>query len=161
MEVPAARQYEGFPQLEDGVGMVRLFQDDVKKVARKLPSRLPTPRTATLVTGELAAPFLNNLADTFNQVENLNVNVCAVHNTFFEGNISIAGLLTGHDVAEALHRMGDAVGERVVLPSIMLRDPDRDIFLDDMTLSEFTATVGREVHVVERMPSAAAKAILN
>ena len=161
MEVPAARQYEGFPQLEDGVGMVRLFQDDVKKVARKLPSRLPAPRTATLVTGELAAPFLNSLADTFNQVENLSVNVCAVHNTFFEGNISIAGLLTGHDVAEALHNMGDAVGERVVLPSIMLRDPDRDIFLDDMTLAEFQATVGREVHVVERMPSAAAKAILN
>ena len=161
MEVPAARQYEGFPQLEDGVGMVRLFQDDVKKVARKLPARLPAPRTATLVTGELAAPFLNTLADTFNQVENLNVNVCAVHNTFFEGNISIAGLLTGHDVAKALHKMGDAVGERVVLPSIMLRDPDRDIFLDDMTLSEFEATVGREVHVVERMPSAAAKAILN
>ena len=161
MEVPAARQYEGFPQLEDGVGMVRLFQDDVKKVARKLPSRLPAPRSATLVTGELAAPFLNSLAETFNQVENLNVNVCAVHNTFFEGNISIAGLLTGHDVAQALHNMGDAVGERVVLPSVMLRDPDRDIFLDDMTLAEFQAAIGREVHVVERMPSAAAKAILN
>ena len=161
LEVPAARQYEGFPQLEDGVGMVRLFQDDVKKVAKRLPARLPSPRTATLVTGELAAPFLNNLADTFNQVENLNVNVCAVHNTFFEGNISIAGLLTGHDVAEALGKMGDALGERVVLPSIMLRDPDRDIFLDDMTLADFTATVGREVHIVERMPSAAARAILN
>ena len=161
LEVPAARQYEGFPQLEDGVGMVRLFQDDVKKVARRLPTRLPAPRTATMVTGELAAPFLNTLADTFNRVENLAVNVCAVHNNFFEGNISIAGLLTGHDVAQALHRMGDAVGERVVLPSIMLRDPDRDIFLDDMTLSEFEAAVGREVHVVERMPSAAAKAILN
>jgi putative radical SAM enzyme (TIGR03279 family) len=161
LEVPQARQYEGFPQLEDGVGMVRLFQDDVKKVARKLPARLPKPRTATMVTGELAAPFLNNLADTFNRVENLSVNVCAVHNTFFEGNISIAGLLTGHDVAEALHKMGDALGERVVLPSIMLRDPDRDIFLDDMTLAEFEATVGREVHIVERMPSAAAKAILN
>lgn len=161
LEVPAARQYEGFPQLEDGVGMVRLFQDDVLKVAKKLPARLPTPRTATLVTGELAAPFLNNLADTFNRVENLNVNVCAVHNTFFEGNISIAGLLTGRDIAEALHNMGDRLGERVVLPSIMLRDPDRDIFLDDMTLSEFTAAVGREVHIVERMPSAAARAILN
>ena len=134
MDVPSARQYEGFPQLEDGVGMVRLFQDDVVKVARKLPARLPVPRTATMVTGELAAPFLNTLAETFNRVENLNVNVCAVHNTFFEGNISIAGLLTGHDVAKALHNMGDALGERVVLPSIMLRDPDRDIFLDDMTL---------------------------
>ena len=57
--------------------------------------------------------------------------------------------------------MGNAVGERIVLPSIMLRDPDRDIFLDDMSLKDFENTVGREVCVVERMPSAAAKAILN
>jgi putative radical SAM enzyme (TIGR03279 family) len=159
--VPPARQYEGFPQLEDGVGVVRLFLDDVQKVARKLPARLPSPRSATLVTGELAAPFLGELAATFNRVENLHVNVCAVHNTFFEGNISVAGLLTGHDVAGALHAMGDSLGERIVLPSIMLRDPDRDVFLDDMTLAEFEETVGREVCVVERMPSAAAKAILN
>lgn len=159
--VPPARQYEGFPQLEDGVGLVRLFEDDVQKVARRLPARLASPRSATLVTGELAAPFVGALADTFNRVENLSVNVCAVHNTFFEGNISVAGLLTGRDIAEALNKMGGAVGERVVLPSIMLRDPDRDVFLDDMTLPEFEQAVGREVCVVERMPSAAAKAILN
>ena len=161
LAVPSARQYEGFPQLEDGVGLVRLFQDDVLKVAKRLPTRLPNSRTATLVTGELAAPFLNTLAETLNRVENLNVNVCAVHNTFFEGNISVAGLLTGHDIAKALHEMGDALGDRVVLPSIMLRDPDRDIFLDDMSLQEFEDTVGREICIVERMPSAAAKAILN
>ena len=161
LPVPGTKQYEGFPQLEDGVGLVRLFLDDAQKVARKLPARLPSPRTATLVTGELAAPFLTDLASTLNRVENLSVNVCAVHNTFFEGNISVAGLLTGHDIAEALTKMGDALGERVVLPSIMLRDPDRDIFLDDMTLGEFEERVGRKVHIVERMPSAAAKAILN
>ena len=161
LAVPPARQYEGFPQLEDGVGLVRLFEDDVLKVARRLPSRLASPRSATLVTGELAAPFVGALADTFNRVENLSVNVCAVHNTFFEGNISVAGLLTGRDIADALNKMGSAVGERVVLPSIMLRDPDRDVFLDDMTLPEFERAVGREVCVVERMPSAAAKAILN
>ena len=161
LPVPPARQYEGFPQLEDGVGLVRLFQDDAQKVARRLPTRLASPRSATLVTGELAAPFLTDLAETFNRVENLHVNVCAVHNTFFEGNISVAGLLTGRDIAAALSQMGGSVGQRVVLPSIMLRDPDRDVFLDDMTLAEFAQAVGREVCIVERMPSAAAKAILN
>lgn len=161
LPLPPARQYEGFPQLEDGVGLVRLFLDDARKVARRLPMRLPSPRSATLVTGELAAPFLEELAGTLNQVGNLSVNVCAVHNRFFEGNISVAGLLTGHDIADALNEMGSELGERVVIPSIMLRDPDRDIFLDDMTLPEFQDAVGREVCVVERMPSAAAKAILN
>ena len=159
--LPAARQYEGFPQLEDGVGLVRMFQDDAQKVARRLPSGLPEPRTATLVTGELAAPFLREFAQTLSRVDNLSVNVCAVHNDFFEGNINVAGLLTGRDMVRALRGMGDELGERVVLPSIMLRDPDRDIFLDDMTLPVFEEAVGREVHVVERMPSAAAKAILN
>ena len=57
--------------------------------------------------------------------------------------------------------MGDELGERIVVPSIMLRDPDRDIFLDDMTLAQFRDAVGRDVRVVERMPTAAARAILN
>ena len=159
-ELPPSRQYEGFPQLEDGVGLVRQFQDDHAKIARRLPKSLPTPRTATLVTGELAAPLVDSLAQTLSQVENLTVNTAAVHNTFFEGNISVAGLLTGADIVAHLRSMGTALGERVIVPSIMLRDPDRDIFLDDMTLPEFTAAIGREVSVVERMPSAAARAVL-
>jgi len=161
LALPPARQYEGFPQLEDGVGLVRLFLDDMTKVARKLPPQVKTPRTATMVTGELAGPFLQQLADTLNQVGGVRVNVCTVHNNFFEGNISVAGLLTGRDLADALTSMGDTLGERVIVPSIMLRDPDRDVFLDDMTLPDFERAVGRPVSVVERTPSAAAKAILN
>jgi NifB/MoaA-like Fe-S oxidoreductase len=114
-----------------------------------------------MVTGELAAPLLHQFADTLNRVENLNVNVCAVHNTFFEGSINVAGLLTGRDLSDALRGMGDALGECVLVPSIMLRDPDRDVFLDDMTLPEFEARVGRAIRVVDRTPSAAAKALLN
>ncbi len=159
--VPPARQYEGFPQLEDGVGLVRLFQDDVKRVARRLPSRLSRFTSATLVTGELAAPLLHGFADTLNRVENLSVNVCAVHNRFFEGSINVAGLLTGRDLADGLRAMGDKVGERILVPNIMLRDPDRDVFLDDMTLTQFQESVGREVVVVDRTPSAAAKVLLN
>lgn len=159
--VPPARQYEGFPQLEDGVGLVRLFQDDVKRVARRLPTRLSHPKTATLVTGELAAPLLQSFADTLNAVENLSVNVCAVHNRFFEGNISVAGLLTGRDLTDGLRAMGERLGDRILVPNIMLRDPDRDVFLDDMTLAQFEEAVGREIVVVDRTPSAAAKALLN
>ena len=159
--VPPARRYEGFPQLEDGVGLVRQFLDDAQKVIRRLPPGLPQRRTATMVTGELAAPFVEDFAQKLNKVDNLSVNVCAVHNDFFEGNISVAGLLTGRDITKALNDMGDDLGERVIIPSIMLRDPDRDIFLDDMTLTDFQYAVGRQVCVVERMPSAAARAILN
>ena len=94
------------------------------------------------------------------QVARHAVNTAAIHNHFFEGNISVAGLLTGRDIAEHLRGMGAALGERVIVPSIMLRDPDRDIFLDDMTLPELSERIGRDVYVAERMPSAAARAVL-
>ena len=158
--VPSAAQYEGFPQLEDGVGLVRLFVDDTKKVAKKLPASVPTPRTATMITGELASPFLHELADVLNRVDNVDVNVCTVHNTFFEGSINVAGLLTGRDIVGKLGEMGDAVGERVLVPAIMLRDPDRDVFLDDMTVAEFQTAIGREVCVVDRTPTSAMQAVL-
>lgn len=161
LDVPTARQYEGFPQLEDGVGIVRMFIDDMKQVARRLPERVEAGRSATFVTGELAGPLLQELADTLNQVGGVRVNVCAVHNTFFQGNISVAGLLTGRDITDALKSMGDSLGERVIIPQIMLRDPTRDVFLDDMTLDDFRSEVGRDIHVVERMPAAAARAVLN
>jgi NifB/MoaA-like Fe-S oxidoreductase len=56
--------------------------------------------------------------------------------------------------------MDNALGDTVVIPSIMLRDPDRDIFLDDMPVSELAERIGRDVKVVDRTPTAAAKAIL-
>jgi putative radical SAM enzyme (TIGR03279 family) len=159
-EIPSTQDYEGFPQLEDGVGLVRQFIDDHAKLARKLPRFLKAPRSATLVTGELAYPFVKSLADTLNKVDGLSVNVANVYNEFFKGNINVAGLLTGKDIVAYLQSMGSELGERVVVPSIMLRDPDRDIFLDDMPLSVFENAINRQVCVVERMPSAAATAIL-
>jgi putative radical SAM enzyme (TIGR03279 family) len=158
--LPDADEYEGFPQLEDGVGLVRQFIDDHAQTIKRLPKSVSKPTTATLVTGELAFPLVNELAMNFSKVENLSVNAAGIKNEFFKGNISVAGLLTGGDIVDHLRLMGDKLGEKVILPSIMLRDPDRDIFLDDMSLAEFTEAIQRDVRVVERMPSAAAKAIL-
>jgi NifB/MoaA-like Fe-S oxidoreductase len=158
--VPPASEYEGFAQLEDGVGLVRQFLDDLAALPKSLPTSVADARSATLVTGELAAPMLSDLARTLSQVGNVSVNTAVVHNTFFEGNISVAGLLTGADIVRHLASLGDTVGEHVIVPSIMLRDPDRDIFLDDMPLVHFESAIGRRVSVVDRMPSAAARAIL-
>jgi putative radical SAM enzyme (TIGR03279 family) len=157
-EVPARSHYEGFPQLEDGVGLVRLFLDDLAKLERKLPRAVPTPRSFTLLTGESAGPLVNRLADALNRVDGLNVNVCVVHNYFFEGNISVAGLIVGRDIVRTLADF--PVGDTVILPSVMMRDGE-NVFLDEMTLDELAATLGRPVVSVERTPSAAAAAMLN
>jgi putative radical SAM enzyme (TIGR03279 family) len=160
VQVPGAGEYEGFAQIEDGVGLVRQFLDDHASVARRLPKSVDKPRRATMVTGELAAPIVTDFAATLSAIEGLEVNTAVVHNRFFEGNISVAGLLTGGDLARHLNAMDNALGDTVVIPSIMLRDPDRDIFLDDMPVSELAERIGRDVKVVDRTPTAAAKAIL-
>jgi putative radical SAM enzyme (TIGR03279 family) len=157
-EVPPRGHYEGFPQLEDGVGLVRLFLDDLAKVERRLPKSIPSPRSFTLVTGEIAAPLLRRLADVLNRVANLHVNVCVVHNRFFEGNITVAGLLVGRDIVDAI-RAHDACGDTVLIPSVMMRDGE-NVFLDEMTLDDVNREAGRPVVAVERTPTAAAERIL-
>jgi putative radical SAM enzyme (TIGR03279 family) len=157
-EVPPRTHYEGFPQLEDGVGLVRLFLDDLEKVARTLPASVPTPRSFTLVTGEIASPILQRFAETMNRVHHLSVNVCTVHNRFFEGNINIAGLIVGRDLVDAVRSFPDC-GETVLIPTVMMRDGE-DVFLDEMTLDEVNREIGRPVIAVQRTPSAAARVML-
>lgn len=156
--IPPRSHYEGFPQLEDGIGLVRLFLDDLEKVERKLPKAAPKPGSYTLVTGEIAAPLLQKFATAMNRVEGLRVNVCPVHNWFFEGNITVTGLLVGQDILRAVSNLTE-VGDTIVLPSVTMRDGE-DVFLDEMTLPELEQQIGRRVVAVERTPSAAAAAML-
>jgi putative radical SAM enzyme (TIGR03279 family) len=158
-EVPPRGHYEGFPQLEDGVGLVRLFLEDVERVAASLPKQVATPRSFTLVTGEIAAGLVQGLADVMNRVRGLSVNVRVVHNRFFEGNISVAGLLTGRDIADSLNDPSFPVNDTVILPSVALRDGER-VFLDDLTVDDVARRVGRPVRPVERTPVAAAAVML-
>jgi putative radical SAM enzyme (TIGR03279 family) len=157
--VPPRNHYEGFPQLEDGVGLVRLFLDDLEKLERRLPKSVPTPRSFTLATGEIAGPLVQKLADAMNRVANLRVNVCVIHNRFFEGNINIAGLIVGRDLVDALKDFPDP-GDTVLIPSVMLRSGE-EVFLDEMTLGDVNAAVGRPVIAVERTPTAAAEVMLH
>jgi len=160
VQTPPAKHYEGFPQIEDGVGLVRQFIDDHATLAKRRFDARNAARSATLVTGELASPLVTEFAGTLSRLGGCRVNVATVHNSFFEGNISVAGLLTGRDIASNIKAMGSDAGERVIVPSIMLRDPDRDVFLDDMSIGQLEAGIEREIVVVDRMPRAAARAIL-
>lgn len=156
--IPTRAEYEGFPQLEDGIGLVRLFLDDLAKLEKRLPVRIPTPRTFTLITGEAASHLVNALADLLNRVENVSVNVCTIANAFFKGNINIAGLIVGGDIVDALADF--PVGDTVIIPSVMLRDGE-NVFLDEMTLDTLSERLGKPVLSVERTPTAAAEAVLS
>lgn len=153
--IPGRRYYEHFPQLDDGVGTVRLFLDRAYHVVRRLPPALPRPVQMTLVTGELPAAVIERFAQMLQRVQGVELNVCAVKNGFFGGTVSVAGLLTAQDIADTLARF--PAYPTVVLPSICLREGY--LFLDDVTVEQFEAHLGRKVLVVEPHPTALWKAI--
>jgi putative radical SAM enzyme (TIGR03279 family) len=148
--LPRTAAYEGFPILEDGVGLVRRFTDTFAQAARRLPSRLDVPRRVTIVTGEMFAPLLRRLLADLS-VRGLEVTVAPIANEWFGRGIGVAGLLTGRDIREQL--AGRDLGERVLVPAVAVRDGD-GVFLDDVTPPELSTALGVSMHVVEATGSA-------
>ncbi|HKZ06712.1 MAG TPA: DUF512 domain-containing protein [Methylomirabilota bacterium] len=150
LPVPSSGAYEGFPVVEDGIGLVRRFEDGWARARRRAPARLARPRTVTVVTGEMYAPRLERLLAGLN-VGGLTARVQAVRNDWFGGSVQVAGLLTGADIQGQL--AGTPLGEAVLVPGAALRD-GAGVFLDDVTPADLTAALGVPVLPVE--PSARA-----
>lgn len=143
--VPAATRYAGFPQLENGVGLTRLFLDEWEDVQRRLPEEVP-PRKVTLVTGRLGAQVLQPVAAGLNAVKGLEVSVTAVANRFWGEQITVAGLITGQDLLACLDP--DDIGDLLVLPAVMLQK-DNAVFLDGLTLPELARHLQKTVAVAD------------
>ncbi len=150
--IPPAAAYEGYPVVEDGVGLVRRFEDEFLRIARGQPRPPSGPRRVTVVTGELFAPVLRRLLETL-EVPQLGVDVVPVPNEFFGRSISVAGLLTGQDIARTL--TGRVLGERVLVPDVALRETG-GVFLDDLT----PADLARHLGVPVAAPPATAAGLL-
>jgi putative radical SAM enzyme (TIGR03279 family) len=148
-EVPGRAHYEEFDQIENGVGLVRNFLEDWKRLEKKLPAALNRPITATLVTAELITPTFQPLIDRLNRIENLDLNLVTIKNRTFGPTITVAGLLTGHDVIDTLKTyvlQGHSLGEVLFLPQIMLDKKGYGArFLDDLTPAEVEAELGLSV----------------
>jgi len=152
-DVPGASVYEGYPQYENGIGIVRAFIDEVRYAAmRVLAASKPT--RIGLVTGRSAEPFLRRLADALNAFHNISVEVYPIVNDFFGHTVTVAGLLTGQDIISQLK--GRDVPDTILVPRVMLRDGS---FLDDVKLSDVAVALGREIVSVEPSPKAVADAI--
>ncbi len=156
LEPPAGRDYEGYPLVEDGVGLVRRFTDGFVRALRRLPRAVDPPRSVSVVTGEMFAPRLAALLEKV-AAEGLTVAVEPVANEFFGGNIAIAGLLTGQDILSQLSRV--PLGDLVVVPAVALRD-EAGVFLDDLTPADLETHLGVPVRAVEPTPRALLRALL-
>jgi putative radical SAM enzyme (TIGR03279 family) len=154
--VPSAATYEGYPQLENGIGFVRRFIDSAKRTVPRLPERIPHPVKATIVTSTLAEPVLQRFVDDLNRVENLSVAVTAVRNEFFGVSVTVSGLLTGGDIRDQMLERED-LSDVVIIPTVMLRD---GAFLDDVTVGELSDALKRPVVTVEPTPASLAEALI-
>jgi putative radical SAM enzyme (TIGR03279 family) len=145
--IPARSHYGDYPQIEDGVGMVRSFENEFGKLMRSLERESWTTLSntpGTIFTGTLFAPELQKMIDKLNARFGTRLMVEALENSYFGGDVSVAGLLTGQDLLQARERI---TGEFVVIPKQMLKS-DEAIMLDGMRLADVSRALGQPVHAV-------------
>ena len=144
LPLPEENYYEGYRQLENGVGMLRSLEADF--MAALEDEELPeSPTPFTIATGTAAAPHLQMLlARAQERFPGLKGQVIAVENDFFGHTIDVAGLLTGQDIAAQLK---GRVEGRVLIPLHMLRHGE-NVFLDDYTVERLSEELGVPVQVV-------------
>lgn len=142
LPIPSATYYEDFSQLQNGVGMLRTFDDDFSDELNYTDlSSVKLPRTVSIATGVASYDTIKRLCDSV-QLDRLKINVYCIKNRFYGESVTVSGLLTGKDIADQLE--GQALGDELLIPSNALRADDL-IFLDDMTLGEFCDRVGVKV----------------
>lgn len=140
--IPSADKYEGFPQIENGVGLIASMEEEFDE-AIKLVKRKKRARSVTLATGELAYPFIKSLTERLEAVcDGVRLSPIAIKNNFFGGGVNVVGLVCGNDLIEQLSKI--ELGDIITIPSVMLRDGD-DVFLDDVTLQEAEERLKRKI----------------
>ena len=148
LDVPSRRHYGDYPQIEDGVGMVRSFREEFARLLRRLERRPPAaPRSlnATVLTGKLFAPVLAPLLAQLNARFGTRLRALPVENDYFGPDIVVAGLVTGRDVLAA---RASVEGDFVVAPSSMFKS-DEPVMLDGMTRGELESELGLPVRAVD------------
>lgn len=144
--LPDDLSYEGYPQIENGVGMLRLLETECEEAYEDLEGDLPVetkPRKILIPTGVSAQPFIRNLAERY-APSGTEVEVIAVENRFFGKTITVTGLIVGQDL---IHTLKGRECDEILICDTMLRESS-DRFLDDMTLQEVRDALNKPVRVV-------------
>ena len=143
-EVPAYDDYEGFPQLENGVGLMRLFQYEIEEEISRLKDIPKINKKYIVATGTLAYDYI---VDMFSQIQdklnNLEVEVVPIVNNFFGEKITVSGLITGQDL---ISQLKGKESDGIIIPISMMKC-DEEIFLDNITVDELSKELGTKVIV--------------
>ena len=146
--LPEADRYDGFIQLENGVGMLRLLKEEVLDALEDIKKPLfMKKRHVTIATGKLAAPFMRELADIITEKFNkVTVDVITITNDFFGKEITVSGLITGQDLIAQLKDKD--LGDNLLLSCTMLRSGE-EVFLDDITLQDLELALQVKTRIVQ------------
>ena len=145
-KMPEEGRYDGYLQLENGVGMMRLLETEVKERLSQLEGD-DRKVQASVATGKLAAPFIKKMTELVQEkFPNISVSVYTIKNEFFGEKITVSGLITGNDLKTQLK--DQQLGEKVLIPCNMLRSGE-DVFLDDLTVEDVREELGTEIVVVD------------
>jgi putative radical SAM enzyme (TIGR03279 family) len=158
LPIPDRENYEGYLQLENGVGMVRLLMDEFEEYFESLTGDHRI-KTLSLATGVLAAPYIEKMVTQLNtKFPNIHVNVYTIINDFFGKDITVAGLLTGQDIIKQLKE--EDLGEYLLLPEVLLRNGE-EVLLDDFTVEDIRSTLQTELRIVQSDGKSLIEAIIN
>ncbi len=152
MPLPEEESYDGYLQLENGVGMIRLLLNEFEDAFTELKSKRNLPdetikRTISLATGKLAFPYIKQMTERLEEVfPNLKIYVYDVRNDFFGEKITVSGLLTGQDLIAQLKEQ--ELGECLYLPQNILRSGE-DVFLDDLHVGDLEKTLQVKIDIVK------------
>ncbi len=145
--LPEEERYDGYVQLENGVGMLRLFINQVRKAVKTRSADIRR-REVSIATGMLMAPVLETLYQEIKRkFPNLEAHIYAIRNDFFGERITVSGLVTGQDILAQLK--GKPLGSRLMIPCNMLRSGER-YFLDDIRISEIEKELQVPVYIVKQ-----------
>lgn len=140
-EVPGTGYYDDFPQIENGVGMVRDFLEAASSLGRRLRRKRVRKGRYILVTGVSMSASIEEFSHRLNRIPGFDVRAVTVRNRFYGDTVTVSGLLTGGDILDALK--GTVRGETVVLPPNCLNDDG--VFLDDVSPQYLAEKLGVEV----------------
>ncbi|MBP3396550.1 MAG: DUF512 domain-containing protein [Clostridia bacterium] len=162
LPLPEESYYGDYEQIENGVGLLRSlmaeFAAELEYLTDYLPQNPPTHRTVSIATGKAAAPTLRLLSEMLTaRVSWLSVQVFEIENNFFGPEITVAGLLTGKDMAEQLQ--GKTLGDALLISENTLR-AERDLFLCGMTPQELSAQLSVPLQTVKNDGAALLAALI-
>ena len=163
LPIPDEDYYEGYPQLENGVGLIRSLKEDLRYYLEdEFEYDGECNERALAITGYAAYDTVCEISEMIKaSVPGLSVDVLKVKNDFFGDTVTVAGLLTGVDMREAIiNAKKDKNYTRVVIPHSALK-ADEDIFLCGMTLCELEEAIGLPVYAAKNEPDALVEAFIN